>query len=66
MIPITTREKQILRLITEEYTMREISQKLFISTHTVIAHRENIKHKLHARNTAGLVRKAYEHGILTL
>lgn len=61
---ITSRELQILHLIAEEANMREIADQLFISHHTVISHRKRIIQKLKAKNTAGLIRRAFELGIL--
>ncbi|NNF36228.1 MAG: response regulator transcription factor [Saprospiraceae bacterium] len=61
---LTRREKEILKLITEELTTDEIAAKLFISSTTVITHRKSLLRKLNAKNVAGLVKKAYEFGLL--
>lgn len=61
---LTRREKEILRLIVDEYTTDEIAAKLFISSTTVISHRKNLMRKLTVKNVAGLVRKAFEFGLL--
>ena len=61
---ITKREFQILRLIIEEHTTKEIANILFLSTETINSHRKNMMSKLKARNTAGLVSKAYRNGIV--
>lgn len=61
---LTRREKQILILITEEFTTPEIAKKLFISVNTAESHRKNLLHKLNAKNVAGLVRIAMEKGLL--
>ena len=61
---ITRREKEVLRLIIEEMTTEEIAEKLFISTTTVISHRKSLLRKLNAKNTAGLVRTAFELNLL--
>lgn len=61
---LTRREKEILQLITEEYTTDEIAGKLFISSTTVITHRKSLLRKLNAKNVAGLVKKAFEFGLL--
>lgn len=66
LIRITSREKEVLFLISEEYTAQEIAKELFVSTHTVISHKKNLLIKLGARNGAGLIRRAFERGILTL
>jgi len=61
---ITRREKEILQLILDEYTTDEIAEKLFISSSTVISHRKSLLRKLNAKNTAGLVKAAYEMNLL--
>ena len=61
---LSSRETEVLHLISEEHTMNEIAQKLYISQHTVISHRKNLMTKLEARNTAGIIRRAFENGIL--
>lgn len=61
---ITRREKEILQLIVEEYTTDEIAEKLFIGKTTVISHRKSLLRKLNAKNTAGLVKTAFEFGLL--
>jgi len=60
---LTDREKEILLLIVQEMTTNEIAKELFISTHTVESHRKNLISKLNVRNTAGLVRYAFENGL---
>lgn len=62
----TKREIEVLDLIAEEMTMHEISRQLFISYQTVLTHRKNLFSKLNAKNTAGLMRKAYENRLLIL
>lgn len=60
---LTQREKEILFLIVEEHTTNEIARKLFISQCTVETHRINLIQKLGVKNTAGLVRVAFEAGL---
>lgn len=57
---LTKREIEILRLICQEYSSQEISEKLRISFHTVESHRANLMNKGGVKNTAGLVRWAVE------
>ena len=64
--PITLREKEVLVQISQGYTTKEIASRLFISWHTVISHRKNLLIKMDARNTAGLVRVAFEQKILLI
>lgn len=61
---ITRREKEVLSLITEEYSTKAIADKLFISTATVDTHRKHLLHKLGAKNTAGLVKIAIQKGLI--
>ena len=61
---ITRREVEILRLIADEHTNPEIAEKLCISLHTVENHRNRILQKLGVKNTAGLIRKAIEQGLI--
>ena len=61
---ITRREKEILKLITEENTNNEIAGKLFLSLRTVENHRNNLLHKLNVKNTAGLVKMAIQEGFI--
>ena len=61
---ITDREKDVLKLIVDEYTNQEIAEKLFISVRTVDAHRRNLLQKIGAKNTAGLVKFAIENKLV--
>ncbi len=60
--PLTTRERQVLKLIAEGKTSKEIAVLLFISIHTVHNHRKNMKKKLNIRKSVDLVKYAYEQG----
>nr|WP_315253168.1 response regulator transcription factor [uncultured Flavobacterium sp.] len=61
---LTSREKEILNLIIKEFTTEEIASQLFISSKTVESHRSNLTQKLGVKNTAGLVRIAFEKGLV--
>lgn len=61
---ITEREKEILVLICRELTIREIGHKLSLSENTVRNHRVNMMEKIGVNNTVGLVKYAYEAGIV--
>jgi len=61
---LSSREKEILILITQEYNTAEIAEKTFISLNTVNTHRRNLLSKLNAKNTAGLVKYAVENGLV--
>ena len=67
MLPVVSqREKEVLFLIALENTNKEIASKLRISCHTAISHRKNLLEKLSVRNTAGLVKRGFELGLLGL
>jgi len=55
---LTAREKEIIGLIAEGLTSKEIAGKLYISIATVETHRTNLMKKLQVRNVAGLVKHA--------
>lgn len=57
---LSDREIQILRMIGRGHTTASISKELNISVKTVGAHRENLKNKLNAANSASLVQKAVQ------
>lgn len=62
---ITDREMEIIKLIAEGYSNKEIAEKLFLSPHTVTTHRKNIMAKLGVNNTAGVVLFAVRENLLT-
>jgi DNA-binding NarL/FixJ family response regulator len=61
--PLSDREKEVLKLIVQEYSNQEIADKLFISVRTVDAHKRNMLEKTGAKNIAGLVMYAVEHDL---
>jgi DNA-binding NarL/FixJ family response regulator len=61
---LTDREREILLLICQELTMKEIGQRLYLSENTVRNHRVNIMDKVGVNNIVGLVKYAYETGIV--
>lgn len=63
-IHITDREAEVLQMIVKEHTNQEIAEKLYISPRTVDAHRRNLLQKTGARNTAGLVKYAFQNGFV--
>jgi DNA-binding NarL/FixJ family response regulator len=60
--PLTPRERQVLKLIAEGRTDRQIGELLFISMSTAQRHRHNIRTKLNLRSTADLVKYAIAKG----
>jgi len=63
---ISAREVEIIELICQEMTMKEIGEKLFVSEQTIMTHRKNIMKKVNAKNTVGIVRYAMQSGIIRL
>ena len=63
---LTQREREVLKLIAEGYSSKEIASKLKISSKTIGAHRENLMKKLDLHNIAGLTRYAIQRGIVEL
>lgn len=61
---LTRREKEVLKLIIDEMTTKEIAEKLFISVATVETHRLHLLSKMEVRNTAGLVKVAIQKGLV--
>ena len=59
LLNLTRREKEILKLISEEMTNVEIAEKLFVSPRTIDTHRRNLLQKIGAKNTVGLVKFAF-------
>lgn len=61
---LSPREMEIIILIALEYSGKEISEKLFISSHTVETHRKNIMKKLNIKSTIGLVKYALKNNLI--
>lgn len=63
-ISLSQREIEVIRLISDGSTNKEIADQLFLSTHTVNTHRKNIMNKLGIKNTAGIVIYAFRENII--
>jgi DNA-binding NarL/FixJ family response regulator len=63
-ISLSEREIEIIKLISDGLTNKEIADKLYLSTHTVNTHRKNIMQKLNIKNTAGIVIYAVKENII--
>ncbi len=61
---LTNREKEVLALIVEGFTRKEIAKKLFISCNTVGSHIKNLYQKLKVTNCGSAVAKALYENIL--
>lgn len=64
-ISLTNREIEIIKLIAEGYTNKEIGEQLFISHRTVDTHRTNLMKKLEVNNVAGLISYAIKSGYVS-
>ena len=61
---LTKRELEILRLISQALSNKEIAKELYISDQTVSVHRKNIMRKLGVSNTAGLIKIAIDNSLV--
>ncbi|HZJ20278.1 MAG TPA: LuxR C-terminal-related transcriptional regulator [Pricia sp.] len=55
---ISRRENEVLNLLAQGFSSKQIADQLFISTQTVLSHRKHLIEKFSARNTAQLINKA--------
>jgi DNA-binding NarL/FixJ family response regulator len=62
---LSDKEKEIIELICQQYTTKEIGEKLFMSPRTVEGYRLKILEKLEAKNTVGIVIAAIKFGLYT-
>jgi DNA-binding NarL/FixJ family response regulator len=63
---LSRREREVLKLITEGYTNKEIAQFLTISSKTVEKHRASLMAKLQVHDLGGLIRIAIRGGLISL
>jgi len=62
--PLTPRETDVLKLIVQGYTNRQIAEEFSLSVRTVEGHRSNLSEKLGLHNRVELVRYARDHGLI--
>jgi DNA-binding NarL/FixJ family response regulator len=62
----TRREREVLKLIGEGATTKEVANRLGISVKTAQVHRDNLKQKLELRSTAAIVRYAIKHKMIRI
>ena len=62
---LTPREREVLQLVAEGLSSREIAEWLCISERTVATHRHHVAEKLDIRSVAGLTKYAIRHGLTT-
>jgi len=63
---LTDREREILQLVADGLSSKEIAQQLDVSIRTIDAHRANIMNKLNIHTTPGLVKFAIRHRLTTV
>ena len=63
---LSTREKDVLYLISKEFSNAKIADFLFLSKNTIDSHRRNLFLKMHVHSSAGLIRRSYELKILPM
>ena len=61
MVEFTDKELEIIQLVCQEFTTKEISEKLFVSTRTVDGYRIKILEKMNVKNSVGIVVYAIQH-----
>ncbi|MBN2891986.1 MAG: response regulator transcription factor [Bacteroidales bacterium] len=64
LIKLSKREQQVLELLADEKTSKEISEILFISVPTIETYRSNLFKKFEVKNLAGLIRKSMQLGFI--
>lgn len=62
---LTEREKEIIKLLAEGMTNKQIGDELYISPRTVDSHRTNLMKKLNINNVASLIRFAFKNGLIS-
>lgn len=65
-VKLTRREREVLKLVGEGATAKEIAAHLGISPKTAQVHRDNLKQKLNVKTTAAMVRYAIKHKLVRL
>jgi len=63
---LTPRQRQVLQLIAEGHSTKEIAHRLNLSVKTVETHRAQLMERLQIREIAGLVKYAIRHGLVTI
>ncbi len=58
------RELEVIRLVCEDYSSKEIASKLHLSHRTIESHRVNVMEKMNVKSVAGLVAYAYTNGLV--
>lgn len=61
---LTPKEKEVMKLVADGYSNKEIANMTFNSIHTINTHRKNINNKLSAKNMSGIMKFAYIFGLV--
>lgn len=61
---LTDKEKEVIRLMTDGYSNKEIANLTSNSIHTITTHRQNINNKLSAKNMSVVIKYAYFFGLM--
>jgi DNA-binding NarL/FixJ family response regulator len=64
--PLTSRERQVLQLIAEGKSTKDVAALLGVSVKTAESHRSRLMQKLDIHETASLVRYAVKHGLVQI
>ncbi len=64
-VTISERELEILQLVAQGLTTKQIAEKVYLSFHTVMTHRKNMMRKLGINNTAGLIIYAVRENLIS-
>jgi DNA-binding NarL/FixJ family response regulator len=65
-VKLTARQREVLQLVAEGHTMKEIASALNVSTRTVETHKYDVMEKLGIETTAELIQYAIKRGIISL
>jgi len=63
---LSSRELEVLELISFGNSSRDIAQELYLSTETIRTYRKKIISKMNARNAADLIRLAFQHELISV
>lgn len=64
--PLSTREREVLQLLAEGMSTKDVANRLHLSAKTVESHRRQIMEKLNVRNIAGLTKYAVRQGLTSV
>lgn len=64
LVVVSKREVEVLQLISQGLTVKEIAHALYLSTHTIISHKKNLIDKFDARNSIDLIVRAIKMNVI--